>query len=100
MSKLIVFVQGQNISDVKLTGGPGGTQVSAQQTMYSTNGAGDYHSVPDESLQGMMVTYTDCPAGEYTIEYSGTPTNVEVYYEPDADLDFVFTDAFSDFRCV
>ncbi len=93
MSKLIVFVQGDNISGLKLTGGSVGKQVSSQQTMYSTKGAGDYESVPDTSLQGMMVTYADCAAGTYNIAYTGTATNVEVYYEPDADLDFVFTDA-------
>ena len=93
MSKLIVFVQGDNISGLKLTGGSVGQQVSSQQTMYSTKGAGDYKSVPDTSLQGMMVTYADCAAGTYNIEYTGTATSVEVYYEPDADLDFVFTDA-------
>ena len=27
-----------------------------------------------------------------SISYSGKASNVEVYYEPDADLDFVFTD--------
>ena len=93
MKKLIVFVQGDNISGLKLTGGSAGQQISAQQTMYSTKGAGDYKSVPDTSLQGMMVTYADCVAGTYNIEYTGTATSVEVYYEPDADLDFVFTDA-------
>ena len=93
MSKMIVFVQGENIGNLKLTGGSVGQLVSSQQTMYSTKGAGDYRSVPDTSLQGMMVTYTDCAAGSYTIEYTGSATSMEVYYEPDADLDFVFTDA-------
>lgn len=93
MSKLIIFVQGENISDLKITGGSVGQPVSTQQTKYSTKGAGDYKSVPDTSLQGMMVTYADCAAGQYTIDYAGTASSVEVYYEPDADLDFVFTDA-------
>lgn len=92
MSKLIIFVQGENISNVKLNGGTG-KLISSQQTKYSTLGAGDYKSKPDTSLQGMIVTYEDCPAGTYTIEYSGSATSVEIYYEPDADLDFVFTDA-------
>lgn len=93
MSKLIVFVQGENIADLKISGGSAGQVISSQQTKYSTKGAGDYKSVPDTSLQGMMVTYADCAAGTYNIEYTGTATSVEVYYEPDADLDFVFTDA-------
>ncbi len=93
MSKLIVFVQGENISNLKIAGGASGKMVGTQQTQYSTKGAGNYDSAPDTSLQGMMVTYTDCPAGSYTIDYTGTATSIEVYYEPDADLDFVFTDA-------
>lgn len=96
MSKLIVFVQGENISDVKVTGSSGalvGKEVSSRQTQYSTLGSASYRSVADTSLQGMMVTYADCAPGKYQISYSGTATSVEVYYEPDADLDFVFTDA-------
>lgn len=93
MSKLIVFVQGENIENLKITGGSVGQQIGSQQTKYSTKGAGNYKSTPDTSLQGMMVTYADCAAGTYNIEYSGTATSVEAYYEPDADLDFVFTDA-------
>ncbi len=94
MSKLIVFVQGENVSDLKVTGTSGsvGKQLSSTATKYGTAGCGNYKSVPDTSLQGMMVTYTDCSAGTYTIDYTGTATSVEVYYEPDADLDFVFTD--------
>lgn len=92
MSKLIVFVQGDDIADLKLSGNSIGQPVSSRQAKYSTLGAGDYPSFPDESLQGMIVTYTDCPAGTYTIDYTGTATSIEVYYEPDADLDFVFTD--------
>jgi len=96
MSKLIAFVQGENIAGLKISnasGGAAGQLVSTQQAKYSTAGSGDYKSVPDTSLQGMMVTYTDCASGSYSIEYTGTATSVEVYYEPDADLDFVFTDA-------
>ena len=93
MKKLIVFVQGENVSDLRISGNGVGQLVSSTTTKYGTAGAGNYPSSPDTSLQGMMVTYADCAAGEYKIEYSGTPSSVEVYYEPDADLDFVFTDA-------
>ena len=41
----------------------------------------------------MLVTYTDCSAGSYDISYSGKASDVEIYYEPDADLDFIFTDS-------
>ena len=96
MSKLIVFVQGENISDlsIKSDGGSSvGKVISSKQTKYSTKGAADYKSVPDTSLQGMIVTYEDCSSGSYTVDYSGNATSVEVYYEPNADLDFVFTDS-------
>ena len=93
ISKLIVFVQGENISDLKLTGDGVGKLVSAQQTKYAEKSCGNYDAVSDTSLQGMMVTYSDCAAGTYNIDFAGTASSVEVYYEPDADLDFVFTDA-------
>lgn len=96
MSKLIVFVQGDQISNLTIQNESGdsvGKLISSQQTKYSTKGAGDYNSVPDTSLQGMMITYEDCAAGRYNIQYGGTATSVEVYYEPDADLEFIFTDS-------
>lgn len=95
ISKLIVFVQGENVSDLKVVGSNGdvGKQESIISTKYGTAGCGNYKSVPDTSLQGMMVTFSDCVAGNYTIEYKGNATDIEVYYEPNADLDFVFTDA-------
>ena len=95
MSKLIIFVQGENLSDLKVASSSGavGKLESTSSTKYGTAGCGNYKSVADTSLQGMMVSYTDCAAGNYTIEYKGTATSVEVYYEPDADLNFIFTDA-------
>ncbi len=95
MNKLIVFVQGENLAGLKLSGSSGevGEKISEATTKYSERGTGRCPSEPDRSLQGMMVTYTNCDAGTYTLEYSGKATSVEVYYEPDADLEFVFTDA-------
>lgn len=96
MKKLIVFVQGDNIANLKIETDDGalvGNSVSSQQTKYSTKGAANYKSVADTSLQGMIVTYEDCAAGTYTIEYEGNATSVEIYYEPDADLEFIFTDS-------
>lgn len=98
LSKLIVFVQGENVSDVKVTSknGESVNLAGSTKTQYSNVGAGNYkksgQSQVDKSLQGMLVTYTDCPAGSYDISYSGKASNVEIYYEPDADLDFIFTD--------
>lgn len=95
MNKLIVFVQGENVSNLTVNGASGavGKLLSTATTKYGTAGCGNYESIPDKSLQGMMVTYTDCAAGTYDIAFSGNATSMEVYYEPNADLDFVFTDA-------
>ncbi len=95
MGKLIVFVQGENVSNLQVQGASGaiGEQIGSASTKFGTAGAGNYKSDPDKTLQGMMVTYANCPAGSYTIDYTGTATSCEVYYEPDADLDFVFTDS-------
>ena len=96
MKKLIVFVQGENISDLKVTDSSGnlvGIQTGSQQAKYAEKGSDTYTCVADKTLQGMMVTYEDCAAGQYTISHKGTATSVKIYYEPDADLDFVFTDS-------
>lgn len=94
LSKLIVFVQGENVSDLTVTGKNGATATPAgsAKTQFSDIGSGNYKNAVDNSLQGMLVTYTDCSSGSYDISYSGKASNVEVYYEPDADLDFIFTD--------
>ena len=80
MKKMIVFVQGENIANVKLTGPSGlvGEEVGSATTKYSELGALNYPSYVDDKLQGMLVTYTDCPAGTYTLEHDGTATSVEI----------------------
>lgn len=84
MSKLILFVQGEGITDVALSGG---TKVSEHPMKYSELGAGGRgEPLVDRTLQGMIVTYEDIPAGGYTIGHKGSATSVSVYYEPDVDL--------------
>ena len=97
LKKLIVFVQGENVSDVYLTDSSGnnvGKMLSSRKAKYSELGAANKAGqfLVDTSLQGMMVTYTDCPIGNLTIHYQGTATSIEAYYEPDVDLVFTFTD--------
>ncbi|MDO4623371.1 MAG: hypothetical protein Q4B22_10510 [Eubacteriales bacterium] len=96
MSKLIIFVQGQNVSGLQLSNASGAVdgKVSETTTKFGTKGCGNERDgkKADETLQGMMVTYENCDAGSYTIEYSGEAASIEVYYEPNADLEFVFTD--------
>lgn len=104
--KLIAFVQGTNIENLKITGSGIGNMVgSSQQVKYSDNGADItyqgkvWNIVSDPGLQGMMVTYDGSTIVDgsskstFNIEYTGTASSVEVYYEPDADLEFIFTDA-------
>ena len=97
LSKLIVFVQGENLSDVTLTGDSCGQlpAVSAYAPHYSemrgerpTGIVGDV----DTSLQGMLLTYENCPADNYTLNYSGSSSSVEFYYEPNVDMEFTFLD--------
>ncbi len=97
MKKLIVFVQGKNVEGVTVSGANGsvGKEIARADVQYGTAGTSDsrYKNVPDKGLQGEMITYENCSAGSYTIAYKGNDAKVEVYYEPDVDLSFVFTDA-------
>ena len=86
MSKLIVFVQGENISDVTLGGKK---PVSQHSTKYSTLGCGnpDYTNwAPDTSLQGVIATFENLDAGSYELSYTGSASSTSVYFEPDVDL--------------
>lgn len=91
MSKLIVFVQGEGVADITLNGKSGGTvqAVDSYAPHYGEKGAGGRYAGQfgvDRSLQGVLMTYTDVDAGDYTIGYSGKASSVSVYYEPDVDL--------------
>ena len=87
MNKLIVFVQGRDVSNVELSGSNGvGKMVSTYSPHYSTLGAGDQISEADGNLQGSMITFEDCPAGDYTISCDGNPSSISVYYEPNVEL--------------
>ena len=90
MKKLIVFIQGESIDNVALSGA---TPVSTNKLQYSTHGAKNYTCVNDTSLQGTMLTFENLSAGSYQISFTGQASDIAVYYEPDADLDFVFTDS-------
>ena len=94
ISKLIVFVQGDNVSGLQVTAGAGtsiGTPKSSRDTKYSEKGSNEDELV-DTSLQGMIVTYDGVAIGDYKIEFNGTADSIEVYYEPDVDMVFTFTD--------
>lgn len=93
MSKLILFIQGEGIENVKL----GSEKPLAQDALkYGTKGAGDYVKdlfLIDETLQGVMLTYDAMDPGTYDLSYTGKATSVIAYYEPDVDLKAVFKDA-------
>ena len=86
MSKMIVFVQGENVSGVAVSGGQ---EIRSAETRYSEKGSTDsrYLYAPvDKTLQGMLVTYGEFDAGSYSLNYSGDATSVSGYYEPDVDM--------------
>lgn len=93
MKKLILFVQGSDISDVVLkdsAGEPVGTPAMEYSPRYSEQGAGSGFRSKfgvDKSLSGYMAIYdVELDAGTYSLSYSGNASDVSVYYEPDIDL--------------
>ena len=92
MSKLIVFVQGDNISNVEVKNSAGksvGEVVSFYNPRYGEKGSGNYPIKIDKSLQGSIITYANCEKGDYTITYDGSMSSISVYFEPDVDLSVV-----------
>ena len=92
MSKLILFVQGEGIQNVKL----GDLKASSTVDMkYSTLGAGaSYKSkfLVDENLQGTMMIYENVEAGQLKVSYEGNASRIDCYYEPDVDLEVAMLD--------
>ena len=105
MSKLIVFIQGEDVGNISLMNSDG-TVLSLSSSYfphYSERGAegmvgsGEQAELrtftrADESLTGAIATYENCSAGEYTLSYSGTDRSISIYYEPDVDLAVTITD--------
>lgn len=88
MSKLIVFVQGKDISGVSLKDSSGNSfsSIGSQPVKYSEYGDNRYFGPADTSLSGVLVTYGALDAGAYSLEYSGSVSSIGVFYEPDVDL--------------
>lgn len=101
LSKLIVFIQGDNIGNVTLTDPQG--QACAASSIYTpsygTRGADNYwdqegpFDTPDTSLSGTLVTYENLDAGSYSLDYSGNSLSVSAYYEPDVRVAVSLSDA-------
>ncbi len=84
IKRLILFAQGDNVSNVVLTGQ---ADIASNDLQYSTYGAGNSSKQkPDTSLKGVMRTYGEFDAGTYDVANAGKAGSVAVYYEPDVDL--------------
>ncbi len=89
MARLIVFVQGDNVSNVDLAGaGTRGDDLSPRYSEHKStrDSQGSFDGGIDDTLQGVITNFYDAPAGSYTLSYSGSVTSTGVYYEPDVDL--------------
>lgn len=88
MRKMIFLVQGKEISDVSVTdssGKPIGDLRDQRDMKYSIYGSNKGNLV-DKNLQGMMVIFENCSAGNYRIRFKGDADSIVAYYEPDVDL--------------
>lgn len=92
MNKLILFVQGDGIKNVKL----GNLKPDSTVEMkYSELGAGGSYAtkfVVDTSLQGQLLTFTNVDAGDFALSYEGQVSSIDCYYEPDVDVQMTLTD--------
>lgn len=95
MNQLIVFVAGDGASVKSLTAADG-TKVeilndsgvrkcSPIKYSHGKQLSGDYDTDVDKSLYGQVVTFSECPAGEYTLDYTGK--NIQIFYEPKIEID-------------
>lgn len=91
MSKLIVFVQGENakINSLKDKDGNKIEVLSdSEQRKYSKVSADRFPSVPvDDTLYGQVVTFGAAAKGKYTLDISGADSNnIQIFYEPDVAI--------------
>lgn len=83
MSKLILFVQGDSISNVNF----GGLKpVDTAELKHAVGGCNGRSPEDDTTLQGVMLTYEDVDAGKLDLSFDNTATSVVCYYEPNVDL--------------
>ena len=96
MRNLIVFVQGDNAAINTLHNSNGeevGILFDSGQRKFSKIKAKGYEDAPvDNTLAGQVVSFAECPKGEYTLDYSGADS-IQIFYEPDVDINLEFTDS-------
>lgn len=94
MRSVIVFAQGSEARILSLTDSSGNNiavSMDSGQRKYSEIRAGGYMDAPvDRTLAGQVVTFSQCPAGEYTLSYSGAES-VQIFYEPFVDINITLT---------
>ncbi len=97
MSNVIVFAQG---ADARINGlkGPDGNNAaikldSGQRRYSEISAGGSYTNASiDYSLAGQVITFGECPKGEYTLDCSGAEA-IQVFYEPNVDISITMTNS-------
>lgn len=96
MKNVIVFAQGGNAKITSLKDSNGNEVAilldSGQRKYSNIKATGYAQALVDTSLAGQVVTFSDCPKGEYTLTYSGADT-IEIFYEPNVDVDISFVNS-------
>ncbi len=96
MKSVIVFAQGSNAKITSLVNSSGKKikiKLDSGQRKYSTIKAKGKEKAPvDNTLAGQVVTFSSCPKGEYTLNYSGADA-IQIFYEPDVDIKVTLTDS-------
>ncbi|MCR5704003.1 MAG: hypothetical protein K6G85_05220, partial [Eubacterium sp.] len=112
MSKVFVFVQGNNARIGKLRQIDGNRKEAAvvkgsNQTIKTSKVAADYRKIIKNNgtlklekienpkiangLQGQIITFEKCPKGIYQLEYEGE--KIQIFYEPDVEVYVKILDA-------
>lgn len=91
MKKLIVFVQGEG-AEIKSLKDSSGKEIgesfnSGQRKFSEVAGGAGYEKAPcDKTLYGHVVVFESCAKGEYTLDYTGSESAIQIFYEPDVDI--------------
>lgn len=102
MSKMIVFVQGDNDKSPVLKNSDDEVIPAyldsglRKHNDLSCNQVFNTAIKADTSLYGQVVTFENLPKGEYTLEYPGSQDKVKIFYEPDVDIKIDFFGKFGD----
>ncbi len=100
MKKVLVFVQGEGaqINSLKDSSGKSiPVLLNSGQRKFSTisEGRRDNGAVApyDDTLYGQVVTFDACQKGEYTLDFTGSADALQIFYEPNVDIEVTLTDS-------